>query len=69
MKIWFISDTHTEHLGLQVPDADMVIHCGDEATHGNAWMNEPESRSFFEWYSTLEHPEQGVSFREITRRR
>jgi Icc-related predicted phosphoesterase len=54
MKIWFISDTHNEHLGIQVPDVDLVIHCGYEATHGNAWMNEPESRRFFDWYSALD---------------
>jgi len=54
MKIWFISDTHNEHEGLKVPNADMVIHCGDESTHGNARMNEPEARRFFEWYSALE---------------
>ncbi|WP_436717361.1 metallophosphoesterase [Roseiconus lacunae] len=56
MKIWFISDTHNEHSGLQVPDVDLVIHCGDEATHGNAWMNEPESKQFFDWYSNLKIP-------------
>ncbi len=46
MKIWFISDTHNEHLGLQVLEVDLVIQCGDESTHGNAWMNEPEVRRF-----------------------
>ncbi|WP_442511911.1 metallophosphoesterase [Novipirellula sp. SH528] len=53
MKIWFISDTHNEHLGLQVPEVDMVIHCGDESTDGNASTNEPEARRFFDWYSGL----------------
>lgn len=56
MKIWFLSDTHCEHQGLEVPEADAVIHCGDESMHGNAWMNEPEARRFFEWYSALEIP-------------
>ncbi len=56
MKIWFISDTHCEHEGLKVPEVDAVIHCGDESIHGNAWMNEPEARKFFEWYSALEIP-------------
>jgi Icc-related predicted phosphoesterase len=54
MKIWLISDTHNEHEGLQVPDVDLAIHCGDESTHGNASLNEPESRRFFEWYSSLQ---------------
>lgn len=56
MKIWFVSDTHGVHAGLKVPKADVVIHCGDESTHGNAWMNEPEAREFFEWYSALAIP-------------
>lgn len=54
MKIWFISDTHNEHLGLQVPNVDLVVHCGDESTHGKATMNEPEARSFFDWFSGLD---------------
>jgi Icc-related predicted phosphoesterase len=53
MKIWFISDTHNEHSGLSIPEVDLVIHCGDESTHGNAFMNEPEARKFFDWYSVL----------------
>jgi len=56
MKIWFISDTHREHAKLQVPDVDLVIHCGDESNHGNAWFNESEARTFFEWYSALPIP-------------
>ncbi len=56
MKVWFISDTHNKHLELQVPDVDLVIHCGDESTHGNPCMNEPESRRFFDWYAALDIP-------------
>ncbi len=56
MKIWFISDTHCQHESLKVPEVDAVIHCGDESNHGNAWMNEPEARRFFDWYSALEIP-------------
>ncbi|MCC7338074.1 MAG: metallophosphoesterase [Pirellulaceae bacterium] len=59
IKIWFISDTHGEHEGLQVPQAmDAVIHCGDESNSGNAWLNEPESRKFFAWYSELDMPKK-----------
>jgi Icc-related predicted phosphoesterase len=54
MKIWFISDTHTRHAELDVPDVDVVIHCGDEANIRKPELNERESRSFFEWFSTLE---------------
>lgn len=56
MKIWLISDTHGEHESLDLPKVDAVIHCGDESNHGNAWMNEPEARRFFDWYSALEIP-------------
>ena len=57
MNIWFISDTHNRHAELKVPkDVELVIHCGDESESGNAWMNEPEARNFFDWYSGLEIP-------------
>jgi Icc-related predicted phosphoesterase len=56
MRIWFLSDTHCEHQRLVVPAVDAVIHCGDESTHGNAWMNEREARQFFEWYTSLTIP-------------
>jgi len=57
MKVWFISDTHCEHLQLRIPkDIDLVIHCGDESDSGDAFQNEPESRLFFEWYSALDIP-------------
>ena len=57
MKVWFISDTHGKHLELHVPsNIDLVIHCGDESNNGDAYLNEPEARNFFEWYSALEIP-------------
>ena len=55
MKCWLISDTHNHHGELQVPyGLDVIIHCSDESDHGNEWLNEPESRAFFEWYSELD---------------
>lgn len=56
MKIWFISDTHNKHEQLAAPVVDLVIHCGDESDSGDAWINESESRRFFEWYSALDIP-------------
>lgn len=56
MKIWFISDTHGFHNQLHLPQADMVIHCGDESNHAQWVMNSVESRKFFEWYSSLPIP-------------
>ena len=56
MRIWLISDTHNQHDRLEVPNVDVVIHCGDESTHGSPYWNEPEARSFFEWYAALDIP-------------
>lgn len=57
MKFWFISDTHNRHEELIVPPGiETVIHCGDESESGNEWLNEPEARAFFEWYSHLNIP-------------
>jgi Icc-related predicted phosphoesterase len=54
MKIWHISDTHTFHGLLQVPEGiDMVIHSGDCSNPKNPFNNEPEVRSFIDWFSVL----------------
>lgn len=53
MKIWFISDTHCHHDKLEVPAADIVVHCGDEATAREPVLNAPESLAFFEWFGSL----------------
>lgn len=53
MKIWLISDTHTHHKLLTIPDVDMVIHCGDESNHFNPALNQHEALDFFDWYSNL----------------
>ena len=40
---------------LNVPEGlDVVIHCGDESVRRNEWLNEPEAREFFDWYSALD---------------
>ncbi len=57
MKIWFISDTHNEHEGLEVPaEIDAVVHCGDESIARYPALNEPEARAFFKWYAALQVP-------------
>ena len=50
MKICIISDTHNKHKQLNLPSADMIIHCGDFTSLGK----EHEIRKFFKWYSNLE---------------
>jgi Icc-related predicted phosphoesterase len=54
MRCWLVSDTHNQHRKLRVPEGiDVVIHCGDESESGNEYVNEPEARAFFDWYSAL----------------
>lgn len=42
-----ISDTHGRHRELRIPEADVLIHCGDACTDGD--MNQLED--FFNWFS------------------
>lgn len=54
MKIWHISDTHTFHDLLQIPEGiDMVIFSGDCSNPMDPYNNEPEVRRFLSWYSLL----------------
>jgi Icc-related predicted phosphoesterase len=55
MKIWHISDTHTYHELLQIPEGiDMVIHSGDCSNPRDPYTNEPEVRRFIDWFSSLD---------------
>lgn len=47
----FISDTHTQHGNLKVPDGDIIIHCGDVSYRGT----EDEVLDFAEWFYALPH--------------
>lgn len=50
MKICIISDTHNKYKQLvNLPDADMIIHCGDATSMGY----EHEVREFYKWFSKL----------------
>lgn len=54
MKIWHISDTHTYHELLTVPeDIDIVIFSGDCSNPRDPYNNEPEVRDFIHWYKGL----------------
>ena len=54
MKIWHISDTHTFHGLLQVPEGiDLVIHSGDCSNPRDPYNNEPEVRRFIDWFGDL----------------
>ena len=53
MKLVIISDTHTLQLGMlhQVPDGDVLIHCGDVSNRGSSY----DIEDFLEWFSKFPH--------------
>lgn len=54
MKFWFISDTHTFHEMLKVPEnIDCVIFGGDCSNPRDPVINEQEVRNFITWFSLL----------------
>lgn len=54
MKIWHISDTHTYHRLLKVPeDIDMVIHSGDATNPRDPYASEQEMLNFISWFGSL----------------
>lgn len=54
MKTWIISDTHTLHRKLIIPDGlDTVIHCGDCSNSHDPALNVKEVQDFIEWYKNI----------------
>lgn len=51
MKLCFLSDTHGQHKKVKVPDADVLVHCGDFCTHGRI----DDALDFLEWFYTQPH--------------
>ena len=51
MKIVFISDTHTKHNEIDIPNGDMLICSGDFTNVGS----ENDVRKFNKWMGTLPH--------------
>jgi predicted phosphohydrolase len=52
MKIVALSDTHSRHKSLVVPDGDILIHAGDATMGGRL----DEIVEFNRWLGTLPHP-------------
>ena len=53
-KIWHISDTHSYHELLTVPEnIDIVIFSGDCSNPRDPYTNEPQVRDFIEWFKSL----------------
>lgn len=48
-KIIIISDTHGLHNKINIPDGDILIHCGDWTNRGTI----PEMESFLSWFTNL----------------
>lgn len=47
MKICIISDSHTYHDAIKIPDGiDILIHCGDNTIYGEIW----EMKKFLIWF-------------------
>ena len=54
MKIWHISDTHSFHKLLSIPDdVDMVIHSCDFSNYRDVFENGVETKDFLNWYAAL----------------
>ena len=54
MKIWHISDTHTHHNLLTVPEGiDMIIFSGDCSNPRDPYVNKQEVLDFIAWMGSL----------------
>lgn len=54
MKIWHISDTHSYHELLKVPeDIDIVIFSGDCSNPRDPYLGSNEILNFLDWYQSL----------------
>ena len=51
MRLVLISDTHSLHGDLVIPDGDMLIHCGDYSNHGAFG----DLLAFNKWLGKLPH--------------
>lgn len=57
MLIWHLSDTHSYHKQLIVPEGiDIVIFSGDESNYRDQFRNEPEFKDFIQWFGSLNIP-------------
>lgn len=56
MKVVCISDTHSKHQRVKVPNGDLLIHAGDVSRRGTP----EEIRQFNEWIGTLPHPHKVI---------
>ena len=55
VRLVLLSDTHTHHSELEVPDGDILIHAGDYALARDSAGRVREKSSFDAWLATLPH--------------
>lgn len=51
MRVVCISDTHSLHDQVEIPDGDLLIHAGDFCNHGTRG----EAKRFLKWFGSLPH--------------
>ena len=51
MRLVFISDTHSMHPWMSIPEGDILFHAGDFSKRGRP----EEVRDFLDWYAALPH--------------
>lgn len=51
MKLVILSDTHTRHRDVTIPNGDILIHAGDISSRGRIF----EVDDFLDWFSELPH--------------
>lgn len=51
VRLVMLSDTHTHHSELDVPDGDILIHAGDYASARDSAGRLREKKAFDEWYA------------------
>jgi predicted MPP superfamily phosphohydrolase len=56
LKIVSISDTHSRHSGLVIPECDLLLFGGDSTSRGSQY----DFKSFLEWFSGLKGPKYKV---------
>ena len=50
-RLVVISDTHGQHFGMEVPDGDILIHCGDFSSSGQYL----DALKFVNWFGSQPH--------------
>jgi hypothetical protein len=60
VRLVMLSDTHTHHSQLDVPDGDILIHAGDYASARNSAGRLREKVAFDEWYVHLHQIQLGA---------